>query len=65
MEWWIILDNYFEYIIRNLETVTGNPPMRIYINKLENTIRLKIKSGYYLELLKSKTLKLIGSLKIG
>ena len=34
--------------------------MRIYTNKTENRITLKIKTGYYLELLTPKTIKLLG-----
>ena len=30
--------------------VTVNPPIRIYVNKIENRITFKIKSEYYLEL---------------
>ena len=28
--------DYFEYIIKKHETFTDNPPIRIYINKIEN-----------------------------
>ena len=35
--------------------------MRIYVNIIENRITFKIKSGYYLELLTPKTMKLLGS----
>ena len=38
-----------------------NPPIRIYVNKIENIITFKIKSGYYLELLTPETMKLLGS----
>ena len=37
--------------------------MRICINKIENRITFKIKTGYYLALLTPKTMKLIGSTK--
>ena len=37
---------------------------RIYVNKIENTITFKIKTGYYLELLTSGTINLLGSTKI-
>ena len=37
--------------------------MRIYTNKIENRITFKIKTGYYLELLTSETMKLLGSTK--
>ena len=33
----------------------------MYITKIENRIIFKIKNGYYLELLPSKTMKLLGS----
>ena len=38
---------------------TDNPPIRIYINKIENSIIFKIKAWYYLELLTSETIKLL------
>ena len=37
--------------------------MKIYINKRENRIPFKIKTGYYLELLTPETMKLLGSTK--
>ena len=30
---------YFQYIIQKHETVTDNPPIRIYVNKTENRIK--------------------------
>ena len=42
---------------------TDNPLIRIYVNKIENRITLKIKVGYYLELLILETIKLLGSTK--
>ena len=44
-------------------TLTDYPPTRIYVNKNENRITFKFKSGYYLELLTPKTIKLLGSTK--
>ena len=38
-----------------------NPPIRIYVNKIENRITFKIKSRYYLELLIQETMKQLGS----
>ena len=35
----------------------------IYVNKIENRITVKIKTGYYLELLTIETMKLLGSTK--
>ena len=40
-----------------------NPPARIYVNKIENRITFKIKTGYYLELLTAETMKLLASTK--
>ena len=34
---------YFEYIIRKYKAITDNPPIRIYVNKIENIINLKLK----------------------
>ena len=45
------IQDYFEYIIKKHDTVTDNPPTRIYVDKLENRIVFRIKTGYYLELL--------------
>ena len=35
------------------------PSIRIYINKIENRITFKIKTGYYLELLMPELMKLL------
>ena len=35
--------------------------MRVYVNDKENRIILKIKRGYYLQLLTPETMKLLGS----
>ena len=40
--------------------VTGNPPIKIYVIKIGNRIRFKIKTWYYLELLTPETMKLVG-----
>ena len=52
------IQNYFEYILKKHN---DNPPIRIYVNRTENRITFKIKSGYYLELLTPETIKLLGS----
>ena len=44
-------------------TVTDNPSIRIYVNKIENRTAFKMKTVYYLELLTSETMKLLGSTK--
>ena len=49
--------------LRNSEN-TDNPSIRIYVNKIENRITFKIKTGYYLELLAPETIKLLESTEI-
>ena len=55
------IQDYFEYILKNQSESVDNPPIRIYVNRIENRITFKIKSGYYLELLIPETMKLLGS----
>ena len=57
------IQDYFEFIIKKHETLTENPPVQIYRNKIKNRIVFKIKTGYNLELLTFKTMKLLGSAK--
>ena len=45
------MQDYFEYIIKKPKTIADNPPVQIYVNKIENRIVFKIKTGYKLELL--------------
>ena len=49
--------------LKRYEAVTGNASIKIYINKIENKITFKIKTGYYLELLTHETMKLLRSTK--
>ena len=57
------IQDYFEYILKkHLENI-DNPSIKTYVNKIENRITFKIKSGYYLMLLTPETMKLIGSTK--
>ena len=55
------IQDYFEYILKKHSDNVDNPSIRIYVNKTENRITFKIKSGYYLELLTPETMKLLGS----
>ena len=55
------IQDYFEYILKKHSESVDNPSIRVYINKIENRITFKIKSGYYLELLTPETMKLLGS----
>ena len=45
-------DDNFEHIIKQNETVTNNPSVMIYVNKIETRKTFTIKTGYYLELLR-------------
>ena len=36
---------HFQCIIKKQETTTNNSPITIYVNKIENTINFKIKTG--------------------
>ena len=55
------IQDYFEYILKKHSESVVNPSIRIYLNKIENRITFKIKSGYDLELLTPETMKLLGS----
>ena len=57
------IQDYFEFIINKHETVTENPSIQIYSNKIKNRITFKIKTGYKLELLTPETIKLLGNTK--
>ena len=39
--------------------MTDNPPIIIYVNKIDNWITFKIKTGYHFEFLRSETMKLL------
>ena len=54
------IQDYFEYILKERSENADNPPIRIYVNRTENRITFKIKSGYYLELLTPETMKVFG-----
>ena len=56
---------YFEFIIKKHETLTKNPPVQIYSNKIKNKIAFKIKIGYKLEFITPETMKLLKSTKKG
>ena len=44
------IQDYLEFISKKRETLTDNPPVQIYPNKIKNRIVFKIKTGYKLEL---------------
>ena len=55
------IQDYFEYILKKHSENVDNPSIKIYINKIKNRIKFKIKTGYYIELLTPETMKLLGS----
>ena len=57
------IQDYFEFIIKKHETLTTNAPVQIYPNKTKTRIDFKMKTGFKLELLSPKTMKLLGSTK--
>ena len=57
------IQDYFEYILEKHSENVDNPSIKMYVNKIENRITFKIKTGYYLELLTPETMKLLGSTK--
>ena len=48
---------------RKHETLPSNPPIHIYVNKINNILVFKIKDGHKLELQAPKTKKVFGSIK--
>ena len=57
------IQDYFKYIKKKHNENIGNPPIKIYLNKTENRITFKIKTGYHLELLTPTKMKLLESTK--
>ena len=39
------MQDYFEHIIKKQETITDNPPVQIYVNKIKNKIVFKLKQA--------------------
>ena len=67
IKWWIIFCIRFKRLfliyLKKYETVADNPSIIIYLKKIENAITIKIKTGYYPEVLTPETMKLIGNIK--
>ena len=55
------IQEYFKYILKKHSENVDNPPIRIFVNIIENRITFKIKSGYCLELFTPETMKLLRS----
>ena len=60
---YVDIQDSFEFIIKKHETLTENPLLQIYVNRIKNRIVFKMKTDYKLELLTSETMKLLGSTK--
>ena len=57
------IQDYFQYILKKHNENVDNPSIKIYVNKIENRVTFKIKTGYYLELLTPERMKLLGNSK--
>ena len=57
------IQDYIEYIIKKHKTIGETARILIYANTITKRIVFKIKTGYKLELLSKKTMKLLGSTK--
>ena len=57
------IQDYNKYIMKKRETLPTNPPIHIYINRINNRLVFKIKDIYKLELQTPETMKLFGSTK--
>ena len=55
------VEDYFEYILKKHGENTDNPPIKVYVIKVNKRITFKIKTGYHLEFLTFETMKLLGS----
>ena len=72
MEWWLWIDWWLLFSIRHsrlyqvphkkYEALATNPPIHIYISRINNRLVLKI-DGYKLELQTPETMKLFASTK--
>ena len=57
------IQGYFKNILKKHGENIDNLSVKIYIYKIENRIKFRIKNGYSLELLTPETIKLLGSTK--
>ena len=55
------IQDYFECILEKHGENIDESSVQIYVDKIKNRIKFKIKKGYSLELLTPETLKLLGS----
>ena len=59
------IQDYLEFIIKKHETLTENPPVQIYPNKIINSAVFKTITGYKLKILSPEKIKLLVSTKKG
>ena len=57
------IQNCFHYVIKKHETVIDNPPIRIYVNKIEAGLHLKSKQHFIWNFKNLKKMKLLESNK--
>ena len=55
------IQDYFEYILRKHGVNIDKPSVKIYVNKIENITKFKIKNWYSLEFSVPETMALLGS----
>ena len=55
------IQDYINYIIKNMKNYPFNPPVHIYINRINNRLMFKIKDRCKLELWTPEATKLFGS----
>ena len=59
------INSYFQFIIKKHEPSSTKSnlenPILIYVNKIENRVTFRVKTGYSLEMLTPETKKLLGS----
>ena len=57
------IKDYIKFIAKKLETLSANPLINIYNNRINYRIVFKINDGYKLELQTPETMKLFSSTK--
>ena len=57
------IQDYIEFFIKKRKILSTNPPIYIYINRINERLVFKIEDGYKLALQTSETMKLFGSTK--
>ena len=58
------IQDCFEYVLKKHSENVDNPSIIMYVNKIENRIKFKIKNGYHLDPLTPEIMKLLEALKV-